>query len=77
MVPEPSEPAEHPPLSGPHNRAGVDDNGLCLIGILHNRAAVMPQYFHQFGGIAEIVPAAVGLDVDRTATERVKKTLRI
>jgi hypothetical protein len=75
MVPEPGKPAEHPTFRGPDNGTGIDDDGLCVIGVLHNRAAVMPQDFHQFGSIAEIVPAAVCLDKDGTAAERIKKVL--
>jgi hypothetical protein len=36
---------------------------------------MMPQDFHQFGGIAEIVTAAIGLNINRAPKERIRKNL--
>jgi len=35
----------------------------------------MPQDFHEFGSITEIVPAAIGLDINGTAAKRTREIL--
>jgi hypothetical protein len=75
IIAEPCKTSEYPPFCRPDNRTGIDDNCLCLARIFHNRAIVMPQHFQQFGSITEIVPAAIGLDVNGTAAERTRKIL--
>jgi hypothetical protein len=32
---------------------------------------MIPQDFHQFGGITEIIPAPVGLDIDGTTAKHI------
>jgi len=48
---------------------------LCIVRVSDDSASMIPQDFRQFCGIAKIVPAAVGFDIDGTIAQRPKKIL--